>query len=79
MSDIKIIFEDDNWIEYEFTQPNDLLGDTTYWDEEDHKKWNEKMKDLEQQGIKGQDETFTVKFQKNPFTNGAGFTREVAD
>lgn len=73
MTGIKVIFEDDEWIEYEITQPNNLLGDTSYWNDEDWTTWNEKMMKLQNEGTTGQDETFTVKFNKNPFKNGQQF------
>lgn len=74
---MKIIFEDDEWVEYEFTQPNDLMGDGEWWTQEDWDKWNKKMKELEENGTKGQLETFTVKLKKNPFLNGKIFTGDI--
>jgi hypothetical protein len=79
MSDIKVIFEDDDYIEYEITQPNDILGDTEFWDENDWKTWNEKMARLEDEGIRGEDEVFTVKFEKKPKLDGAAFTRKISE
>lgn len=79
MNDIKIIFETEEYIEVEITQPNNQLGDTQFWDDTDWSIWNEKMKRLEQEGTIGQEETINIKFQKKPFLNGAGFTRQVSD
>lgn len=73
MSDVKITFEDDEYVEYEFTQPNDLLGDTYYWEENDWVKWKQKMDDLEKLGTKGEDETFRIKLKKNPFLDGSQY------
>lgn len=63
---IKVIFEDDDWIEFEITQPNNLIGDTQFWNGEDWTTWNEKMNRLEKEGTIGQDETFTFKMNKKP-------------
>lgn len=79
MSEIKVIFEDDDYIEYEIIQPNDILGDTSYWDDEDWKTWNEKMVRLDDEGTRGEDETFTVRFEKKPKLDGAAFTRKISE
>lgn len=71
MSDIRIIFEDDEFIEYEVTQPNNLRGDTDFWNDDDWVTWNEKMDRLEKEGTVGQNETFTFKLKKNPFIDGS--------
>lgn len=63
---IKVIFEDEDWIEFEITQPNNLIGDTQFWNEENWTTWNEKMNRLEKEGTIGQDETFTFKINKKP-------------
>lgn len=74
MNGVKIIFEDDKWVEYEFTQPNDLIGNTEWWTEEDWSYWKEKMDRLEREGTKGQIETLKIKIQKNPFLDGQNIT-----
>lgn len=71
---VKVIFEDEDWVEYEFIQPNDLIGNTEWWSEEDWKKWKEKMEKLEEANIKGNLETFIIKLKKNPFLDGKIFT-----
>lgn len=79
MSDIKIIFENEDYIEVEITQPNNRLGDTNFWDDTDWSIWNEKMRRLENDGTLGQEETVKIKFQKKSFLNGAGFAGQVPD
>lgn len=79
MSDIKVIYEDEDWIEFEITQQNDLVGDTSLWNDEDWSTWKTKMEKIEQEGIKGQLEKFTIKFPKKAdLINGAGFTRKIS-
>lgn len=70
MNDIKIIFEDDEWIEFELSQPNDLIGNTVDWTDEDWVYWKNKMDDLEKNGTIGQFETIKVKLKKNPIIDG---------
>lgn len=74
MIDFKIISDTEEEIEFEITQPNDLLGDTKEWNDEDWEKWNKKMEEVEAQGIKGQLETIKIKLKKNPFINGKNYT-----
>lgn len=73
MSEFKIISNTDDEIEIEITQPNDLLGNTEWWTDEDWEKWNEKMDELEKNGTKGQLETINIKLKKNPFLDGDNF------
>lgn len=70
MSDLKIIRNTDDEVEIEITQPNDLIGGTEWWTDDDWLKWNEKMKKLEQEGTKGELETINVILKKNPFIDG---------
>lgn len=74
MGEFKIISNTDDELEIEITQPNDLIGDQSFWTEEDHKKWNDKMARLDAEGIRGQEETIVVKLKKNPFINGKVYT-----
>jgi len=74
MAEFKIISNTDDEIEIEITQPNDLIGDTEFWTDEDWTKWKEKMDRLETEGIKGQLETINVKLKKNPFIDGQVYT-----
>lgn len=67
---IRIVEETDTEITYEVTQVNDLLGDTSCWNDEDWTTWKEKMDRLEKEGTKGQLETFTFTLNKNPFSAG---------
>lgn len=76
MIDFKIISDTEEEIEFEITQPNDLVGDMKEWTDEDKEKWDAKMLLLEENGTKGQLETIRVKFKKNPFINGSNFTSE---
>lgn len=73
MSDIKIVYEDEEWVEFELTQQNDLLGDTYHWDENDWMKWKDKMDRLDREGTRGQQEIIKVKLRKNPFIDGNNF------
>jgi hypothetical protein len=77
MIEYKVIYEDDEWFEIELTQPNDLLGNTEWWTEEDWTYWKSKMDDLEKNGTKGQLETIKVKLKKNPFIDGTKFIGEA--
>lgn len=74
MGEFKIISNTDDELEIEITQPNDLIGDQSFWTEEDHKKWNEKMVRLDAEGTRGQEEIIVIKLKKNPFINGNNFT-----
>lgn len=74
MIDFKIISDTEDEIEIEITQPNDLLGDTKDWTDEDKEKWDAKMLLLEEQGTKGEIETIRIKLKKNPFLDGQTYT-----
>lgn len=74
MGEFKIISNTDDELEIEITQPNDLIGDQTFWTEEDYKKWNEKMDKLILDGTRGELETIRIKLKKNPFINGNFYT-----
>jgi len=76
MIEFKIIYEDDEWIEFEATQPNDLMGDTEIWTDEDWAYWKKKMDELEKNGTKGKNETIKVKLKKNPILDGRNFYTE---
>lgn len=75
MGDFKIISNTDDWIEVELIQPNNLLGDTSFWTDEDWTKWKEKMDRLEKEGTVGETETIRIKLKKNPFLDGNDFTK----
>jgi hypothetical protein len=74
MGEYKIISNTDDELEIEITQPNDLVGDQTFWTEEDYKKWNEKMDKLILEGTRGELETIRIKLKKNPFIDGQVYT-----
>jgi len=73
MTDFKIISDTEDEIEIELIQPNDLLGDTSFWNDDDWIEWREKMAKLEVKNIRGQIEIIRIKLKKNPFIDGNKF------
>lgn len=73
MIDFKIVSDTEDEIEMEITQPNDLMGGTEFWTDEDWQKWNTKMAELDKNGTRGEMETIRFKLKKNPFIDGSGF------
>jgi hypothetical protein len=73
MIDIKILENNDEYLEFELTQPNDLQGDTSEWDNDDWNYWNTKMAELEANGTKGELETKIIRLDKKPFIDGTKF------
>lgn len=71
---IKVLHEDELSITYEISIPNDACPqEAKEWDEVQWQEWRDKVKELEEQGTRGEMVISKVTFDKNPFLNG-GFT-----